>query len=100
LEATVYQSGSKCFLEATYSDPQGPADVRRGSVRAVDHATGTVYWSDDLFVCIDNGCIGSFDDSHTQYSAAPCNRLDSYALYGLVFDRSGLESNERVLARE
>lgn len=101
VEASAGRSGSTCFVEATYDDPQGPADVRRGTVEAVDLRTGEVVWHDDLFVCIDFGCIGSFTDAHAQYSDAPCAQLGrSYALHGFVYDRTGLESNRLVLELE
>mgnify|MGYP000108745929 CR=1 FL=1 len=97
LSATVYQSGSKCFLDATYDDPQGPADVRRGTVWAVSPSSGDVMWSDELFVCIDYECIGSYDDSHLAYASAPCNQIERFELHAVVYDRSGHESNEVVL---
>lgn len=95
--ATVFQSSTKCFLEADYTDPQGPADVRRGTVSAVDPSSGTVFWTDDLFVCVDNACIGSFDDSHVQYASAPCNQLGRYQLEAHVYDRTDNVSNSLVL---
>jgi len=97
LEATIYRSGTTCFLNAVYSDPQGPADVRRGTVRAVDTATGEEHWVDDLFVCVDDECVGSFDDRHPEYSEAPCNRVDALELRGFVFDKSGIHSNELII---
>ncbi len=97
VEATVQGGGNHCYLNAVYEDRQGPADVRRGTVSAVDKVDGTVYWTDDLFGCVDYTCIGSFDTSHPEYSAAPCSRIDEYDLRAFVYDKSGNESNELVL---
>ena len=100
LQATLRQEGATCFLEALYDDPQGPADVRRGTVWAVDPATDEVLWADDLFVCLDFECVGSFADTHREYSDAPCSRFGDYELHALVFDRDGLDSNTEAVALE
>ncbi len=80
-----------CFVNATYDDPQGPADVRRGDVIAVDPSTGTEVWVDMLFVCIDYECFGSFRDQ-PEYSPAGCSRAADYEFYGELMDRSGNRS--------
>ncbi len=100
LRATLRQEGATCFLEALYDDPQGPADVRRGTVWAVDPTTGAVWWTDDLLVCLDFACVGSFSDNHREYADAPCSRFGDYDLQALVFDRDGLDSNTEVVLRE
>jgi hypothetical protein len=100
LQATLRQEGATCFLEATYDDPQGPADVRRGSVWAMDPTTDEVLWSDDLFVCLDFECVGSFADAHLEYSDAPCSRFGDYTLEAMVFDRDGLDSNTETVRFE
>ena len=38
--ATLVKRESTCFIEGGYSDPQGPADVRRGTIIAVDPDSG------------------------------------------------------------
>ncbi len=97
LEATVRVEGEHCFLEASYDDPQGPNDVQRGTVWAVEPASGTVMWTDDLLVCVGYSCVGSFSTSHGEYASAPCSRLDSYELRAIVYDRSGLDSNTELV---
>ena len=94
--AVLVQRGGTCFIEGSYSDPQGPADVRRGTIIAVDPDSGEELWSDDLFVCVDHDCVGSFAD-HAEYSTAPCSLSDRYDYYGFVYDRSDLQSNIMVL---
>ena len=98
LEASVYMDNQgQCFLEASYSDPQGPQDVRRGTVWAVNPSTGAELWTDDLLVCEGYSCVGSFTASHSEYASAPCTQLASFELHALVYDRSGLDSNVAVL---
>lgn len=94
--ATVTSTGSTCFIEGAYDDPQGAADVRRGTVMAVDSSSGEVLWTDDLFVCVDYRCVGSFGN-HPSYSDAPCSAVQQFELQGFVFDRSGNESNTQTL---
>ena len=101
LEASVYTNNQgQCFLEASYSDPQGPQDVRRGTVWAVEPSTGTELWIDDLLVCESYSCVGSFSASHSEYASAPCTQLASFELHALVYDRSGLDSNVVVLEQQ
>ncbi len=93
-EATI-TSTDACYVTARYDDPQGPADVRRGNVIAVDPATGTEVWVDELFVCIDYECVGSFREQ-PEYAPATCSRAADYEFYGQLEDRSG-NLSERVL---
>jgi len=94
--ATVTMRGGTCFIEGGYTDPQGPADVRRGTVTAVDPDSGEVLWTDDLFVCVDYGCVGSFAD-HAAYRDAPCSAASRFEFRGFLYDRSGNESNTQLL---
>lgn len=101
LEASVYMNNQgQCFLEASYSDPQGPQDVRRGTVWAVNPSTGAELWIDDLLVCESYSCVGSFSASHSEYASAPCTQLASFELHARVYDRSGLDSNVVVLEQQ
>lgn len=83
-----------CFLTADYDDPQGPADVRRGEITAVEPASGETVWTDMLLVCQDYECVGSFRDQ-PEYVPATCSRIETYELYAQLFDRDGNPS-ERV----
>ena len=94
--ATLEMHSGRCFLEAGYDDAQGPADVRRGTVVAVDPSTGEELWRDDLFVCVDFACVGSFAD-YAAYLSAPCSASDRFEYHAFVYDRSDLESNIVVL---
>jgi hypothetical protein len=91
----IHREGT-CFLEATYSDPQGPADVQRGTIIAVDPDSGEELWSDDLFVCVDHNCVGSFAD-HAEYHTAPCSISERFEYHGFVYDRDNLQSNVVLL---
>lgn len=81
-----------CYLTADYDDPQGPADVRRGEVAAVEPASGETVWTDMLFVCQDYECVGSFRDQ-PEYVPATCSRIEGYELYAQLFDRDGNPSD-------
>ena len=100
LEATVRMESDHCFLEASYDDPQGPNDVERGTVWAVEPSTGAVLWTDDLLVCVGYSCVGSYSNSHGEYAAAPCAQLDAFELQALVYDRAGLDSNTKVVEQQ
>lgn len=93
----VIRAGGYCYVEADYDDKQGPADVRRGMIYAIDRATGEEVWADPLYVCRDYACVGSFGDQ-PQYSGWGCGAADALRFEGQLEDRSGLLS-ERVELR-
>ena len=88
-------SGMIFIFDVQYADPQGDYDVEGGEVTGQTKSTSTFIFSDNLLVCRDGQCDGSFRDGH--YDPITCSTADDYEFIATVTDRSGLISETVLL---
>ena len=84
-------SGMLFFFDVDYADPQGDYDVAAGDVTGSLASTGDEIFTDNLLVCRDGQCVGSFRDGI--YPPITCATASDYNFTALLFDRAGLESD-------
>lgn len=81
------------YIDSSVSDPQGSGDIATvgSKVYAYDE-DGSLIFSDDILVCTNNACVGSFRED--TYDALDCDSITSQRFTIEVFDESGNSSGE------
>ena len=84
-------SGMVFIFDVKYADPQGDYDVAQGDVTGSLASSGQEIFTDNVLVCRDGQCDGSFRDGI--YPPITCSTASDYVFTAFVADRSGLVSD-------